>query len=193
MAGPAQALPKLAIIAFSVLALTAAAGWRPSSMRGRMILILTFSIFVAMDVNSEAKAVFGRTWPESWLGNNPSWIRDRVFGFFPFHGGRGWGSFPSGHTTIITTPATVLWVVWPELRVLWASIVGVVVVGLIGANYHFVSDTIGGVYLGALVGLGISGLMVSAQDRLNWTVLLGFSPSIGSTTVQSPKEPKVPT
>jgi membrane-associated phospholipid phosphatase len=187
MAGPAQVLPELAVIAFSILALTAASGCR-ATMRGRILLILALSIFVAMEVNTEAKAAFGRTWPESWLGNNPSWIHDGIFGFFPFHGGRGWGSFPSGHTTIITAPATVLWVVWPELRVLWASIVGVVVLGLIGANYHFVSDTIGGLYLGALVGLGINGLMLSPQDRLNWTVLLGFPPTIGSTTVESPKK-----
>ena len=188
MAGPAQALPKLAVIAFSILALAAAAGWR-ATMRSRILLILAISVFAAMEVNSEVKAVFGRTWPESWLGNNPSWIRDGVFGFSPFHGGRGWGSFPSGHTTTVTTPATVLWIVWPELRILWVSIVGVVVIGLIGADYHFVSDTIGGLYLGALVGLGISGLMLSPQDRLNWSVLRGFPLSSGSVTVKSPVPP----
>ena len=59
-----------------------------------------------------SKGLFGRTWPESWLGNNPSWIRDGVFRFFPFHGGAGLGFlFPLGHAAVITATATLLWVV----------------------------------------------------------------------------------
>jgi membrane-associated phospholipid phosphatase len=77
-----------------------------------------------------------------------------------------WASFPSGHTTIITAAATVLWVVCPELKVAWAALVGVVVVGLIAGNYHFVSDVIAGLYLGAGVGLGAAALMLSPHDRI---------------------------
>jgi membrane-associated phospholipid phosphatase len=81
-------------------------------------------------------------------GKHPSWIRDGVFGFFPFHGGPEWGSFPLGHTTIVATTATILWLVWPELRVVWGAIVAMVAAGLIAGNYHFLSDIIGGLYLG---------------------------------------------
>ncbi len=98
------------------------------------------------------------------MGDNLSWIRDGVFGFFPFHQGPGWGSFPSGHTAVITTTATILWLVWPELRIVW--VVASVVVGLIGANYHFVSDIIGGLYLGVAIGLGMAALTLSPNDRL---------------------------
>ncbi|MBV8107134.1 MAG: phosphatase PAP2 family protein [Hyphomicrobiales bacterium] len=165
MASPAQALEQLTAFVFAVLAIAALAGWRPG-IRGRIVLALCFSVFAVMGVTSAAKAVFGRTWPESWLGDNPSWIRDSVFGFFPFHQGAGWGSFPSGHTAVIAATATILWLVWPELRAVWVMLVAVVVAGLIGANYHFVSDIIGGLYLGVAVGLGIVGLSLSPSDRL---------------------------
>ena len=82
MAGPSQALGPVAVLVLAILAVAGAAGWRPK-MRGRIIVALTMSVFAAMQINSIVKTVFGRTWPESWLGSNPSWIRDGVFGFFP--------------------------------------------------------------------------------------------------------------
>jgi hypothetical protein len=41
--------------------------------------------------------------------------------------------------------------------------IGVVVPGLIGANYHFVSDMIAGLYLGVAIGLGIVELMLTER------------------------------
>jgi membrane-associated phospholipid phosphatase len=165
MAGPAEALEPLAVLVFTILAILSFAGWRPG-IRSRTGLALCLSVFVAVGANGVAKEIFGRTWPESWLGDNPSWIRDGVFGFFPFHGGMGWGSFPSGHTTVITTAATILWMVWPELRWVWAGAVAIVVVGLLAGNYHFVSDMIGGLYLGVGIGISVVTLMVRPND---WT------------------------
>jgi membrane-associated phospholipid phosphatase len=182
MAGPAEALRPLALVALVLLALAAAAGWHPKR-RGRTVLALSLSILVALAINRAAKGVFGRTWPESWLGDNPSWIRDGVFGFFPFHGGPGWGSFPSGHTAVITTLATLLWIVWPELRILWTALVALVVTGLIGANYHFVSDIIGGIYLGLASGLGAVGLMFAPNDRVNRSISRMPSPAERNSSV----------
>ncbi len=112
---------------------------------------------VALEVNQEMKIVSGRTWPESWLGDNPSWIRDGVFEFAPFHGGNGRHSFPSWHTSVIATAATLLWLLWPGQRILWATIVAMVVTGLVGGSYHFVSDIIGGLCFGVAIGLGSAG------------------------------------
>jgi membrane-associated phospholipid phosphatase len=161
MAGPAEALEPIALLGLLLLALAAMAGWHLKA-RARAVLALCLSVVVTLVVNREIKIVFGRTWPESWMGDNPSWIRDGVFEFSPFHGGRGWDSFPSGHTSVITTAATLLWLLWPERRILWAAMVAVVIIGLIGGNYHFVSDIIGGLYLGVAIGLGSAGLMPSA-------------------------------
>jgi membrane-associated phospholipid phosphatase len=165
MATPAMAAGPIAAFVFSILAIAGLAGWRPG-VRSRTVLALCVSAFAANEIDAFVKGLFGRTWPESWLGNNPSWIRDGVFGFFPFHGGPDWASFPSGHTTVITAIAAILWVVLPKMKVAWATLVSVVCVGLIAGNYHFVSDVIAGLYLGAAIGLGCARLLLSPDDLL---------------------------
>lgn len=165
MAIPAEILGRLAALAFVVLAISASAGWRVGT-RGRILLALCLSVFASTEINGILKEAFGRTWPESWLGDNPSWIRDGVFGFFPFHGGQGWASFPSGHTAVIAAPAAVLWQVWPQLRMLWGVLVAIVIAGLILGNFHFVSDTIAGLYVGAGIGLAITKLILTSNDRM---------------------------
>jgi membrane-associated phospholipid phosphatase len=164
LASPAVAVGPLAALAFPILAIAGAMGWHPG-IRSRMVLALCVSAFATNEIVSVVKGLFGRTWPESWLGNNPSWIRDGVFGFFPFHGGQNWASFPSGHTAVITAVATILWVALPKMKVAWAAVVAVVTVGLIAGNYHFVSDVIAGLYLGVGIGLGAAGLVLSQYDR----------------------------
>lgn len=115
-------------------------------------LLSGISLSVAETIKDELKFAFGRTWPETWLNNNPSLISNGTYGFHPFHGGGGYASFPSGHTTAVCAVAAVLWFAYPKLRSLWALGVLAVVVGLIGADYHFVSDIIAGGFLGASTG-----------------------------------------
>ncbi len=56
--------------------------------------------------------VFGRDWPETWIDNNPSLIRDGAYGFHPFHGNSAYGSFPSGHTARTLAVAAVVWIAY---------------------------------------------------------------------------------
>jgi membrane-associated phospholipid phosphatase len=116
------------------------------------LLLCAISLTAAESVKDELKFVFGRTWPETWVNNNPSLIGNGTYGFNPFHGGAAYGSFPSGHTTAVCAVVAVLWLAYPRLRPLWALPVLAVVVGLIGADYHFVSDIIAGGFLGASTG-----------------------------------------
>ena len=116
------------------------------------LLLCGITLAVAETIKDELKFAFGRTWPETWVNNNPSLIGNGTFGFNPFHGGAGYNSFPSGHTTAACAVAAVLWVAYPKLRPLWALMVIAVVVGLIGADYHFVSDIVAGGFLGASTG-----------------------------------------
>ena len=99
------------------------------------------------------KWAFGRTWPETWINRNPSFFGDGTYGFFPFHGGQGWFAFPSGHMTIICAVAAGLWVAWPRGRLLYVLAVALVALGLIGADYHWLSDIIAGAALGATFGV----------------------------------------
>lgn len=121
--------------------------------RGIAALRVALALFVALGVKEVLKLAFGRAWPETWVGNNPSLISNDVFGFFPFHGGAGFASFPSGHETVVCAVAACLWVLVPRFRPIWAVGPIVVALGLLGADYHFVSDVLAGAVLGAALGM----------------------------------------
>jgi len=118
------------------------------------LLRICCAILIAWALKEELKWVFGRTWPETWIkGNpNPSYFGNGTYGFFPFHGGQGYASFPSGHTTAITAFAGALWFLWPKLRWLGVALALAVVIGLLGADYHWLSDIMAGGILGGTTG-----------------------------------------
>ena len=98
------------------------------------------------------KWVFGRPWPTTWIGDNPSLINDGVYDFDWFHGGLVFGSFPSGHTTATVAIASILWIAYPKLRWLAVLAAATMVVALVGNNYHFVGDCVAGAFLGSIGG-----------------------------------------
>jgi membrane-associated phospholipid phosphatase len=108
---------------------------------------------VAVAFEFYLKFLFGRYWPETWVDDNPSLIGDGAYGFHPFHFGPAYGSFPSGHTARTVAVASVLWAAYPRWRLAWTAVAASVAVGRVGMNYHFVGDTIGGAFLGALTGM----------------------------------------
>ena len=120
------------------------------------ILRLCCAILIAIAVKEVLKGAFSRTWPETWVCNNPSYFGNGTYGFFPFHGGPGYASFPSGHTAAITAFAGALWFLCPKLR--WLSIAAslAVVIGLLGADHHWLSDIMAGAILGATTGIAVA-------------------------------------
>jgi membrane-associated phospholipid phosphatase len=164
MAAIGNVPPPLATSVLAVLAIAAAMGARLD--RARRVMLVALATVIAIMIKDQLKFDFGRVWPESHpfpgIVNQPSFINDHVFGFFPFHGGSSYASFPSGHTTAITAPMAMLWALAPRYRPVWAGLIGVVVVGLIGADFHFVSDTIAGFGLGVAVAAGT--LAVGRRD-----------------------------
>lgn len=152
-------LEPLAIIGLALAGLAAlASDWRPGE-RGRGVLAACIAILVSVATKEELKYFFGRTWPETWINNNPSWIQNHVHGFFILHGGQGWASFPSGHTTQMAALATVLWLVYPRLRWLAVTLVAAVAIGLWGSDFHFIGDILAGALIGAASGAGSIALM----------------------------------
>ncbi len=145
---PFAGLAMLALVALGLRGLTG----RPLGRIQSVGLLCALALLVVEAIKRPLKFAFGRTWPEPWLGNNPSLIRDNVYGFFPFHGGQGWASFPSGHTAAACAVIAVLWICYPRYRWLYALATAAVAVGLIGANYHFVGDVIAGGFVGVTVG-----------------------------------------
>lgn len=136
------------------------AGWRPGR-RGRLVLAAAIAILLARVVADELKFAFGRPWPETWIDRNPSWIGTHVFGMFPFHGGRGYASFPSGHTVDAAAPAAVLARLAPRLWPLSLALVLAVGTGLVVSDFHFVSDVLAGAYVGTVVAYGVMALMAA--------------------------------
>jgi membrane-associated phospholipid phosphatase len=132
--------------------------WQPPPWF-KTLLACALATVIAFVIKDQLKQVCGRLWPETWTNHNPSWIGNGAYGFFPFHGGEGWESFPSGHTTRITAFMAVLWLRVPRLRWLWVTVVFLVALGLYGADYHFIGDIIAGAYLGAACACGVHAWM----------------------------------
>jgi membrane-associated phospholipid phosphatase len=111
---------------------------------GMAMALATLASTAAKD---ELKWLFGRPWPSTWLHYG-------LYGFSPFTDNILFGSFPSGHTAYIAAPMGVLWMLRPRLRVVWGGIIALVMLGLVGANYHFCADVLAGLMTGALCAWG---------------------------------------
>lgn len=115
-------------------------------------------------VKQALKFVFGRTWPATWIRDNPSYLRDGVFEFRFFNGNfAAYSSFPSGHLTVILAFTTVLALRHRVLRIPCAIAVALTAFGQIAAAYHWTSDALAGAALGITVG----SLFVAAWQ--NWS------------------------
>ena len=114
--------------------------------------VCSLSVVFAESIKDQLKFIFGRTWPETWVQNNPSFIHDGVYGFNFMHGGAAYQSFPSGHMAATCAVVSVLWIWYPRLRWLVTIASIAVGVGLVGANYHFLSDVIAGAFIGISTG-----------------------------------------
>lgn len=159
-----EGLAFLSVLAFVVIGLRILAG-RPYSKLEAVVLLSAVSVAVSVAIKDQLKYAFGRTWPETWIDHNPSLINSGAYGFHPFHGGQGYASFPSGHTTVVCAAMTVFWICYPRLRPLYALVVAAVVVGLIGADFHFLSDIMAGGFLGASTGWMTVLFWKSSLDR----------------------------
>ena len=161
---PPEYLGRFSLLFLVMLGLWAL--WRPLGAAARGLLLASLSLTIAEALHTWLKLGFGRTWPETWIAGNPSFIRDGVFRFFPFHGGPGFASFPSGHMTAIASFVGVFWLLAPSwrglaLRPVWGACILAVAIGLYGMDYHFVSDMLAG----TLLGFTVAAVVVSLAGR----------------------------
>lgn len=143
-----QALAPLMIV-WAVIHLA----WRPLPRLERTLFAASVSLLITLVFKDHLKFVFGRYWPDTWIHNNPSLLRNGAYGFHPFHGGIAYASFPSGHAARIFSVMSIVWIAYPRWR--WLCVVGCasVIIGLLGMNYHFVSDIVAGASLGCITGM----------------------------------------
>lgn len=142
-----------ALIVIVACALLATARPRRQPSRPVATLFVTScTVIVTRAFKDQLQLAFGRTWPETWVEDNPSFIRDNVFRFDFFRGGEAYSSFPSGTTATITAMFAVLWFWYPRGRIVYATVIGLVVATLITSDYHFVSDVVAGGFIGMSAG-----------------------------------------
>ena len=146
----------IAFLLLSLLVLAWCGLWalmdRPFSRVQSVGFACSLSFIATNFINNQLKYAFGRTWPDTWIENNPSLIRNGVFGFNPFHGGPGFASFPSGHVAAVCAVITVLWWSYTSWRPIYLACVAAVAIGLVGANYHFLSDILSAIFVGVSAG-----------------------------------------
>lgn len=141
----------LGAVAFVVLGLGAMAGRRLTKFTS-LLVVCCFSVITTETVKNGLKWIFGRPWPDSWRGNEPSFIRNGDYQFHWFNGGDLYSSFPSGHMAAAMAVLSVLWIYYPRLRPGCVAIALFVALGLVGSNFHFLGDVLAGAFLGASIG-----------------------------------------
>jgi membrane-associated phospholipid phosphatase len=122
----------------------------------RLYLAASVATLAGTAAKDELKWLFGRPWPDTWL-------REGIYNFHPLATSNLYGGFPSGHTSYIAAPLCVLWAKVPRYRWLWGGLIGLVMVGLVGADYHFVADVLGGLLTGMVCAWG-SLVLIPVRD-----------------------------
>jgi membrane-associated phospholipid phosphatase len=77
-----------------------------------------------------------------------TYLATGLYGFVLLHGHSGMG-FPSGHATLTASFLVVFWLFYPRVRALLALFIALEAAGLVLMNWHFVSDVLGGLFLGS--------------------------------------------
>jgi membrane-associated phospholipid phosphatase len=154
--------------AFLIFGLRAVSG-APSRKLYDVIVACGISAVMTETIKNGLKWFFGRPWPETWRHNNSSWIGNQDYAFHWFQGGGQFSSFPSGHTAATFAVLSVLWICYPRWRALYVLAALAVIASLVGANFHFLGDTIAGAFLGATVGW----ITVLLLDRMSSVPLIG--------------------
>lgn len=98
-------------------------------------------------VNAGIKSLFNRVRPE-WDQHRPLPLRRPKT-----------SSFPSGHSSSAVTAAILLTDSNPTLAPLWWAIAGVVATSRVHVKIHHVSDVIGGLAVGTVIGLSARALL----------------------------------
>jgi membrane-associated phospholipid phosphatase len=149
---PGLSIPLASAFIFVIFGLSAVAG-RSFSKIELSALLCDISVLAADAIKNQLKYVFGRTWPDSWDPQILSLVHNNVYEFNFFHYGQSFESFPSGHAAVAASVMSVLWMLYPRLRTLWALGVGAADLGLVLLNLHFVSDVVAGTFIGVSTGL----------------------------------------
>lgn len=135
-----------------VLYLFFAARHRYDRHRG-FALLCGLGLPLAFLVKMILQYVFGRYPPRYWL------IQPGVAGLHWFQSWTIPHAFPSGHMTVITAFAVMLYYFYPRHRAVYLTALVGLALALIMTNYHFVSDVIAGSYVGLFTAYAVDAVL----------------------------------
>ncbi len=93
-------------------------------------------------------------------------FQDGLMAMAPGSLASSWWSFPSGHSTTVGAVAMTLTLIFPRLAWAWILLALTVAFGRIGATAHFISDTIAGLWLGAIGALVVSWALARRAEAI---------------------------
>ncbi len=148
----------------------AAAWW---AWTGRYCLLLLASLAASGAVVHLLKALIGRSRPNAFFS-------DALYGLGRVGEGRPWDSFPSGHTQVAVTVATVLVLAVPSLRLPILTAAALVGFSRMVTAAHYLSDVLVSAVLCALIVLALARYVLDAKHAWLdlpphrwWSALLG--------------------
>ncbi len=128
------------------------------------ILIIANSVVITAFLVTVLKFIFARYWPATWIDDNLSLLSNQAYGFQWFKAGVAYESFPSGHIARMVAAMVALAIVYPRYVWLAVLLIALMVIGIVGMYYHFVSDGLAGGLLGYLVA-SVTAAWVLPQDE----------------------------
>jgi membrane-associated phospholipid phosphatase len=120
----------------------------------RKIYLIMVAVATSYYLKVALKSFFSRTWTDTFICQNPSFLQQGVYGFnWLTKHGPAYESFPSGHATVITATMLMVGSVAPHLRRLSYVVIAMVCTAQVVLYYHFLSDVLGGIWLGSVVAM----------------------------------------
>jgi membrane-associated phospholipid phosphatase len=113
------------------------------------LLGLSLAVLVATAMKDELKWAFGRPWPYAWIDFG-------LYRFTPFTDSNLYGAFPSGHTAYIAAPLCLMCWLAPRYKAVWLGLIGMVMLGLVAAGYHYPADVVAGFFVGWVSAAGVA-------------------------------------
>ena len=159
-------IPLASAFVFTACGIFVTAGGKLSRW-GTAIVLADIALITADTIKDQLKTIFGRTWPDSWGPDVTSLVHDGAYKFNFFHSDFTSGSFPSGHAAAAASVASVLWLLFPRMRILISLGIAGVDVGLVLLNLHFVSDVLAGTFVGCSAGFFTMALSRRLRDAAN--------------------------
>jgi membrane-associated phospholipid phosphatase len=156
MAAPSLLSLPLALIYLAGYAVAAAFAPKKPGVWEWRYLSLSAAVLAATGMKDELKWMFGRPWPDSWT----------TYGFYafkPFTDSTLYGGFPSGHTAYASAPMFMMCWLFPKYRLAWLAVIGMVMFGLVAADYHYISDVIAGAFVGLAAASATVALMPATR------------------------------